>query len=117
MPYGIGVSLAGSRGGSVAIGIGVLVGSGGCVGGGGCVAVGGMLNVGVGDRKRVIGIVVGGSDVGNGIAVGGTNVNGVTLAMPDGVSLSGGVAVTTMLPGVVDGGTFVTATGRGDVSG
>jgi hypothetical protein len=73
------------------------------------------LNVGVGDKKRVIGIEVGGSSVGKGMAVGGTNVNGVTLARPDGVSLVRGVAVTTMLPGVDVGGTLVTATGRGDV--
>jgi hypothetical protein len=118
------VSLAGSSGGSVTTGGGGFVGGGGLVGGGfvgggACVEtggeVGGILNVGVGDRTRVIGIDVNGAEVGKGALVTGTNVNGVTLAGPDGVSVTGKVAVTTMLPGVAVGGTVVTARGRGVV--
>jgi hypothetical protein len=116
--YGVGVSLAGSSGGSVntgggLVGGGAFVGTSGCVGTG--VEVGGILNVGVGDRTRVTGIDVNWLCVGNGAIVAGTNVNGVTLAGPDGVFVSGDVAVTTMLPGVAVGGTAVTATGRGVV--
>jgi hypothetical protein len=101
------------------VGGGGFVGGGAFVGGGGWVGAGtevaGTPKVGVGDRIRVIGIDVNWICVGNGRFVAGTNVNGVTLAGPDGVSLMGEVAVTTMLPGVAVGGTAVTASGRGVV--
>lgn len=107
-----------NTGGGGFVGGGGLVG-GGFVGGAGCVGtgveVGGMLKVGVGDRIRVTGIDVNGAEVGKGALVTGSNVNGVTLAGPDGVFVSGDVAVTTMLPGVAVGGTLVTASGRGVV--
>jgi hypothetical protein len=108
----MGVSLAGNKGGSVNTGGGGLVGGGGWVGCG--IVVGGGGNVGVGDRTRVIGIVVNGAEVGRGATVTGTNVNGVTLAGPDGVLvvLPGNVA---MLLGVLVASGVLTTTGRGVV--
>jgi len=109
--YGIGVSLAGSSGGSVDTGGGGLVGGGGCVGKG--VEVGRTMNVGVADRMRVTGMDVNGADVGKGASVTGTNVKGVRLAGPEGVL----VVVCDCVPILIGVllATGVAATGRGVV--
>jgi hypothetical protein len=89
-----------------------LVGGGGFVGNG--VAVGGTKNVGVGDRKRVIGIDVGIPWVGSGMLVPGVTGKGVMLAGPDGVLLAAEVAVTMIGPEVALGA-GVTLSWRGAV--
>jgi hypothetical protein len=101
-------------GGGGFVGGGGLVGGGGFVGCGIGVEVGTTINVGVGDRKRVIGMDVNGADVGNGTLVAGTNVNGVTLAGPDGVLVLVASFSVGILTAVV-AGTGVAANGRGAV--